>query len=84
MRDRYDRTMAAIAPGARRNQTAVEAAVVAVSIISVTDEDAKALLFVDQATTGRHLDQPTTERNRVVVTLHRDAGRWWVTRLDAL
>lgn len=84
MLDRYADTMARIRQQTEENGTAVEATVVAQSIISANQEDAKVLLFVNQTTSGRHLEEPRVERNRVVVTLHRDDGDWLVTGLDAI
>ncbi|WP_435741362.1 hypothetical protein [Nocardioides sp. SYSU DS0663] len=57
---------------------------VAASAISASEHDVKALLFVNQSTTGKNSRQPRADLNRVVVTLHRDAGAWVVTDLDAL
>lgn len=84
VRERYDATMERLAGQTRKDRAAVEATVVAASIISATDDDATALLFVNQVTTGRHLDGPRTERNRVVVRVQREEGSWRVTRLEAL
>jgi hypothetical protein len=84
MLEQYDQTMEAITRQTKANKVTVEATVVASSIISATQHDAKVLLFVNQVTTGKHLDQPRTDLNRVVVTVHRDGGDWSVTALDAL
>ena len=83
MLGRYADTMERIREQAE-DGTAVEATVVARSIISATEHDAKVLLFVNQSTTGPGLDEPRVERNRVVVTLHRDGADWLVTALDAI
>lgn len=84
MLEQYSATMADIRRQTERNGAKVEATVAAASIISATEHDAKVLLFVNQRTTGKHLDEPRIDRNRVVVTVHRDGGDWSVTRLDAL
>jgi Mce-associated membrane protein len=84
MLGRYADTMERIREQTEENGTAVEATVVARSIISATEHDAKVLLFVNQSTTGRQLEEPRVERNRVVVTLHRDEAGWLVTALDAI
>lgn len=84
MASQYAETMDRIRSQAEQDGTAVEAEVVARSIISVTARDAKVLLFVNQTTTGPRLEEPRVERNRVVVTLHRDDDTWLVTDLDAL
>lgn len=84
MLDEYDETMATIREDTVKNEAVVEASVVASSVISVGEESAKTLLFVNQTTTGKHLEAPRTDLNRVVVTLRRDGGVWLVTDLDAL
>lgn len=84
MLEQYDETMEAITRQTEKNQVEVEATVVASSIISATEHDAKVLLFVNQVTTGKHLEQPRADLNRVVVTVHRGEGEWSVTALDAL
>lgn len=84
MRAEYDDTMAAIEAQTRRNKAVVEATVVVASAISATEQDVRALLFVNTTTEGKHLQQPRIDLNRVVVSLHRDGGDWVVTDLDAL
>ncbi|MDN4163022.1 hypothetical protein [Nocardioides abyssi] len=84
MQTEYTETLEAIREDTERNQAKVEASVVAASAISASEHDVKALLFVNQATTGKGSKQPRADLNRVVVTLHRDAGDWVVTDLDAL
>lgn len=84
MRTEYAETLEAIREDTERNQAVVEASVVAASAISVSEHDVKALLFVNQSTTGKESEQPRADLNRVVVTLHRGEGDWVVTDLDAL
>lgn len=84
MREQYDDTMAGIETQTVKNEAVVEATVVSAAAISVSEHDAKVLLFVNQSTVGKHLDQPRVDLNRVVVTLHRDTGDWMITELDAL
>jgi len=83
-RREYRSTMDAIAEETERNRAEVRATVVASSVVSATDHDVKALLFVNQETTGKHLEQRRVDQNRVLVTLHRDGGEWLVTELTAL
>jgi Mce-associated membrane protein len=80
----YARSMRAVLDETRRNDTSVDATVVAASVVVATSRDVSALLFVDQVTRGNHLDRPRVERNRVLVTLRRDTGRWLVTGLTAV
>lgn len=84
MLQQYDDTMEGIQAQTEKNQAVVEATVVSSSVISVTDTDAKVLLFVNQSTVGTHLEQPRVDLNRVVVTLQRDTGDWLISELDAL
>lgn len=84
MVEQYASTMDALRDQTLEDEVTVEATVVAASTISATEHDARLLLFVNQNTTGQHLDQPRADLNRVVVTVHRDEGDWKVTRLDAL
>lgn len=84
MLQQYDDTMEGIRAQTEKNQAVVEATVVSSSVISVTDSDAKVLLFVNQSTVGAHLEQPRVDLNRVVVTLTRDMGDWLISELDAL
>lgn len=84
MREQYDDTMDGIKAQTVKNEAIVEATVVSASVISVTEQDAKVLLFVNQSTVGKHLEQPRVDLNRVVVTLQRDTGDWLIAELDAL
>lgn len=84
MVDQYAQTMDTLRDKTVEDEVSVEATVVAVSTVAATEHDARLLLFVNQATTGQHLDQPRADLNRVVVTLHRGDGDWKVTQLDAL
>lgn len=84
MLEQYAETMGTIRAKTVENEAVVEASVVSASAISATEHDAKVLLFVNQTTNGKHLDQPRADLNRVVVTMHRDDGDWTVTELDAL
>lgn len=84
MEDQYSTTMEAISDKTAQNRAVVQASVVSVSTISATEHDAKLLMFVNQQTQGRHLDQPRIDLNRVVVTIHRGQGDWKITKLQAL
>lgn len=84
MREQYDDTMAGIETRTVQDRVVVEASVVATGVISATDRHAKVLVFVDQSTTGRNLDESRTDRNRLVVTLRRGSRGWMIAELDAL
>jgi Mce-associated membrane protein len=84
MLEQYDDTVARVAQRARADHTVVTAEVAASSAVSVAPDEATVLLFVDQRTTGRDLDRPRTELNRVVLTLRRTGGEWLASELDVL
>jgi Mce-associated membrane protein len=84
MLQQYDDTMSTIRSQTEKNEAVVQATVVASSAISVTDTDAKVLLFVNQETDGKHLETRRVDLNRVVVRMERDGGDWHITQLDAL
>jgi len=84
MQDRYDRTMAGVATASRRDRTVVRAEVVDTALVSASASYARVLVFVNQRTSGRDLDRPTLDLDRVLVTLRRTGGEWRVDELDAL
>lgn len=83
-REEYLETMEEIRPQTEKNRIVVQATVASSSVVSATEHDVKALLFVNQETQGKHLKAPRFDQNRVLVTLHRDTGEWRVTELSAL
>lgn len=84
MRERYDRTMAGVATSSRRDRTVVEAEVVDTALVTASATDARVLVFVNQRTSGRDLERPTLDLDRVLVTLQRLGDEWKVSELDAL
>ena len=84
MLEQYDDTVARVAQRARADHTVVRAEVAASSAVSVAPDEATVLLFVDLRTTGRDLDRPRVELNRVVLTLRRTGGEWLASELDVL
>ena len=63
----------------------LRAEVVAASVVSADADRVEALLFVNQTTAGKDLEEPRVDLNRVVVTLVPDGdGGWLVDDLDAL
>jgi Mce-associated membrane protein len=81
----YAHTMKMVRGSALRTHTVVKANVVASSIVSAQPDQVKALLFLNQTTTGDQVQQPRVDLNRVVVTLTKDGdGGWLVSQLDAL
>lgn len=81
----YSDTVDTVRPEVLDTESVVEAEVVASSVVSVEPDRVKALLFVNQTTTGKQVEQPRVDLNRVVVTLERDGdGAWLVADIDAL
>ena len=84
MRDRYDRTMAGVSTSSRRDRRVVEAEVVDTALVTASSTYARVLVFVNRRTSGRDLDRPTLDLDRVLVTVQRVDGDWKVSELDAL
>lgn len=84
LREQYDDSMARAAALTVQNRTVVEATPVASSVVSVTEREARVLLFVNERSTGADLDEPRVELNRVVLVLQRDGDGWLVTEIDSL
>ena len=84
MRDRYDRTMAGVTTSSRRDRTVVVAEVVDTAVVTASATYARVLVFVNQRTSGRRMERPTLDLDRVLVTLRRVGGDWKVDELDAL
>lgn len=64
---------------------AVVSAEVKASTVLAHDEDAaRVLLFVDQLSSSKKLDQPQLDQSRVVVTLAREGDQWLVSTLAAI
>ena len=84
MRERYDRTMAGVTTSSRRDHRAVDAEVVDTALVTASPTYARVLVFVNQRTSGKDLDRPTLDLDRVLVTVQRVGGDWKVSELDAL
>lgn len=91
MLEQYDDTMRRIGAETMRTKREVRATVVGSAIISATDQEARALLFVNTETRRQGAQRPRVELTRVVVTLQHDEGgtegggrTWRVTALDSL
>lgn len=83
--EEYARTVDAVRDEVVRTESKVEAEVVASSVTRASGEEVRALVFVNQTTTGKQAPEPRVDLNRVVVTLTRaDDGTWLVADLDAL
>jgi hypothetical protein len=84
MRERYDRTMAGVTTSSRRVRRVVNAEVVDTALVTALPTYARVLVFVNQRTSGKDLDRPTLDLDRVLVTVQRMDGEWKVSELDAL
>jgi Mce-associated membrane protein len=80
----YDRTMAGVATSSRQDRTVVRAEVSGAALVTATESEARVLVFVDQRTDAKALDEPTLDLDRVLVSLVRTRGAWKVSELDAL
>ena len=81
---KYARTVDDVRSTVMQTQSVVKADVVASSVVSAEPNRVRALLFVNQTTTGKQVQQPRVDLNRVVVTLVRAHGSWLVSDIDAL
>jgi len=84
MQARYDRTMAGTGTSGQRDRTVVSAEVVDTALVTATSTGARVLVFVNQRTTGRGLEEPLLDLDRVLVSLEDVDGEWKVSELDAL
>ena len=84
MQARYDRTIAGTGTSGQRDRTVVSAEVVDTALVTATTNAARVLVFVNQRTTGRGLEEPLLDLDRVLVTLEDVDGAWKVSELDAL
>lgn len=84
MQTRYDRTMAGTGTTGQRERTVVSAEVVDTALVTATPTAARVLVFVNQRTTGRGLEEPLLDLDRVLVSLEDVDGEWKVSELDAL
>lgn len=83
--EEYARTVESVRGEVMRTESKVEADAVASSVVRASDDEVRALVFVNQTTTGKQVQEPRVDLNRVLVTLHRaDDGTWLVADLDAL
>lgn len=81
----YAKTVEAVRPEVLQTESVVKAEVVASSVVSAESDRVRALVFVNQTTTGKQVAEPRIDLNRVVVTLDRDDdGTWLVDDIDAL
>ena len=72
-----------VRPAAEQTRAKVTATVQASSIVRATEDTARVLLFVDQATTSTANDRPQIALNRVEMSLVRDGDSWLVDNITS-
>lgn len=81
---KYADTVATVRSRVLETGSVVKAEVVASSVVSAEPDEVRTLLFVNQTTTGKQVQEPRVDLNRVVVTLVREDDAWLVSDVDAL
>jgi Mce-associated membrane protein len=83
--EEYTDTVDTVRPEVLETESVVKAEVVASSVVEAEADEVRALLFVNQTTTGKQVAEPRVDLNRVEVTLVRDPeGGWLVSDIEAL
>ena len=83
MQQQYDASLAKVRARVVRDGVVHEATAVATSVITASEDQVAALVFLDQVTTARGAPGRQLDTNRVVVTLVRRHGTWLIAKLDA-
>ncbi|MCW2502334.1 MAG: molecular chaperone DnaJ [Actinomycetia bacterium] len=83
-RAEYRETSKAVAPVAEQYQAVVSATVTASAVVSASPDQVVTLLFVDQSTRSTRITGTKVDQARVRMTMSRDAGKWLVSRVEAL
>jgi Mce-associated membrane protein len=80
-RSEYAKTMAGVKAQTIKNQVKLTAEAAATSIVSATEDEVEALVFVNQTTAAKGT-QRRIDSSRVLVTLTRtDGGDWRISKL---
>ena len=72
-----------VRPAAEETRAKVTASVLATSVVRATEDTARVLLFVDQATTSTANERPQIALNRVEMSLVRDGDSWLVSDISS-
>lgn len=82
----YAATMDKVAAKTKKYQVVLDAKVVASGVVGITAHRAQVLVFVNQTTQALAGTEktPTTDLNRVLVTMVRGDGDWRIDKLDPL
>lgn len=81
-RKEYDEAIAEVEKNVNDAKLVLKATVMSVSLISLTERTAKALLFVNQVTTAAGSTKQQLDQTRVILTLTRKDGDWIVSHLN--
>jgi hypothetical protein len=79
----YDKAMSTAGPKATTSKLTLKGSVLATSLISLTEHQAKLLLFVNGITTTEGSAKQQLNENRVLMTMTRKDGDWIVTTMKA-
>ncbi|MGO4257266.1 hypothetical protein [Marmoricola sp. RAF53] len=79
----YDGVMADAAAKATDAKLTLKATVMSTALTSLTEDEAKVLLFVNAVTTADGSKQQQLNQNRVLMTMKRQDGDWVVSKMDA-
>lgn len=82
--DQYTAAMQRVRADTVRDRIDQETTAVSSAVVSATDSRAEVLVFANQATTSGATGARRVQRNRLVVTLVRQDGRWTVAGVSAL
>lgn len=80
-REEYDKLFALIQDNAPSVEPQVEANAFASAIVRSGEERVDVLLFVDQLTTNKGMEQPVTYKNQVTVTMQKVGQDWLIDNL---
>ncbi|MCL2542265.1 MAG: hypothetical protein FWE71_07395 [Nocardioidaceae bacterium] len=65
-------------------QAVVDAQVKTMSVLDLSGDSARVLLFVDQTSSSKWLSRPQLDQSRILVTMTRSSGHWLVSTLAAI
>jgi Mce-associated membrane protein len=80
-RREYEKTMAGVKDQTIKNQVKLTADARSTSIVSATESEVVALVFVNQVTTAKGTQNQRVDSSRVLVTLTPSDGDWRISKL---
>jgi Mce-associated membrane protein len=78
----YAEAMDKLGPKAVKAKLTLKATVMATSLVSLKEDQAKVLVFVNRVTTADGSKQQQLNQDRLLVTMKRDRGDWFVSKID--